>query len=414
MARQLSDDLIETSRLVMANRLAWILWGTVVLAVSPLPASLLGIGGNLIFLFGCVIFLAVFLGSGRRYPMAPTPWVIVPIALTMPAVVYWRDPGLALFPIYFFMALLVFLAVDRVTIHRFASLASTSLIFIVVGAWVGFMYAFAGGASLFSISNPDLRINEFYLTTFSNWSIGNLIRPAGLFDEPGTLSFMICFVAALRSRLGLSRRTTWLLLGLGLVTTSVAHIIYMLCHAVADRRHLLRHRIYLLIAALATVAAATAFDRPDSDASAVFLSRFVLEDGKLGGDSRSDLLASALNKIDSEIFFFGLDSDCVLRPAVCESKGYGQFGETPAGMLLLLGLFLAAPYFTVLACLLYRAIQRFDFIYFGIFLLLLQRPYVSTFGYALLILLVGFRSPLMLQSRHVNARANLALNSLRR
>jgi hypothetical protein len=372
------------------RRLAWLLWGTVAASVSPLPAYLLGTGGNLVFLLGCLAFFVCFFAMGERYRIGRASFTLIPMLLVLPAAIYWQDPLLILFPIYLIVAILMVAAADAGVVRGFSSAASTSLLIIAIGAWVGVVYAFMGGASLYTIQNPDGRANELYLTTFSNWSIGNLIRPAGLFDEPGTLSFLICFVAALRSRLHQSPRMTWTLLVLGLVTTSLAHVVYMLLHAIQDWRFLWTKKKYLVAAGLLGAFAMANVDLPESAESAAFLSRFVVEDGKLGGDSRSELLSSAIEQIDLGVFLFGLDSDCVVRPSECATKGYGDFGETPAGMILLLGIFLSAPYFFVLGWSLYLAVRQANLVYIGLFLVLLQRPYVSTFGYSLLILLVVF------------------------
>ena len=370
--------------------MVWLLWGSVALSISPLPAAITGIGGNVVFLVGCFLFLAYFLlRGGKLYPKKFL-LALLSVGATIPAIAYWREPGLALQSIYFVFSVLVLVTLNNQSVFRFSEIATKTLLAISIGAWIGFLYAFLGGKPLFAINNPDERLNEFFLTTFSNWSIGNLIRPAGLFDEPGALSFLICLVAALRSQLNQSKKTTWLLLSLGLITTSVAHVIYMACHAAHDRRLFLMKKKYLFAAILAGVALAANVDQPDSFETEIFLSRFVVEDGKLGGDSRTDLLTSALEKIDLRVFFFGLDSDCVLRPALCTMKGYGPFGETPAGIILLLGIFLSMPYFFVLIATLYIAIGRQGFVFIGIFLLLLQRPYVLTFGYSLLILIVVF------------------------
>lgn len=372
------------------RRLAWLLWGTVAASVSPLPAHLLGTGGNSIFLLGCLAFFACFFAMGGRYRIGRASFILIPMLFVLPAAIYWQDLLLAFFPIYLVAAILMLAAADAGVVRGFSSAASTSLLIIAIGAWIGVVYAFMGGSSLYTIQNPDGRANELYLTTFSNWSIGNLIRPAGLFDEPGTLSFLICFVAALRSRLHQSVRMTWTLLVLGLVTTSLAHVAYMLLHAIQDWRLLWTKKKYLVAAGLVGAFVISNVDLPESAESAAFLSRFVVEDGKLGGDSRSELLSSALEQIDLGVFLFGLDSDCVVHPSECASKGYGDFGETPAGMILLLGIFLSAPYFFVLGWTLYLAVRQANLVYIGLFLVLLQRPYVSTFGYSLLILLVVF------------------------
>jgi hypothetical protein len=378
------------SRGLQDRNLAALLLGAILLALSPLPASLLGTGGNLFFLAGCFVFLVCSFAYVRPYDIVKLPIAFLPFVVALPTVLYWRDPALLSFLIYFVVSVLVLLAVDNHTLVRFSHLASRTMLIVALGAWVGFLYALAGGGPMFSIENPDGRVNDFFLTTFSNWSIGNLIRPAGIFDEPGTLSFVICFVAALRNHLGQSRRLTWQLLLLGLITTSLAHVVYMLCHAAQDRQFLRSKMKYLLFAAVVGVVAAFNLELPDTLEAEVFFSRFVVEDGRIGGDTRSDLLSSALERINGETFLFGLDSDCITNPTVCARKDYGLFGETPAGLVLLLGIFMATPYFYVVLTVLWRALRRRNFSWLGLFLLLLQRPYVETFGYSLLILLVAF------------------------
>jgi hypothetical protein len=369
---------------------AWILWLTIAISVSPLPAAISGIGGNLFYLAGCLVFLGCHFALGRRYRISKAAFGLLPVVATLPSVIYWTDPGLALFPIYVVSAVIVLVAATDGVLIRFCNVMSISMLWIVIGAWIGFGYAFAGGPSHFSIINPDQRVNDFFLTTFSNWSVGNLIRPAGIFDEPGALSFLLCLCAALRSRMNMPRRTTWALLLLGLVTTSIAHVIYMAFHAIMDRAAFKKYSKQLMIAAALAVVAIAQVDLPDTTESEVFLSRFAVEDGKLGGDTRSNLFSAALEQIDVEVFLFGLDSDCVLRPDICNTRRYGQFGETPAGMILLLGIFLALPYFVVLGAAMYRSFRERNLALLAISLLLLQRPYVSTFGYSLLILIVVF------------------------
>ena len=70
---------------------------------------------------------------------------------------------------------------------------------------------------LFSIVNEDSRSNGFYLSTFSNSYVRGVIRPAGIYDEPGALSFVACIIAALRKIRGFSEKGTWIILILGLL-----------------------------------------------------------------------------------------------------------------------------------------------------------------------------------------------------
>lgn len=373
--------------------LALILLATIFSSISPLPAAIFGVGGNLIFILGCVIFLVYFFCTGGRYPVRKLSVVMVPILVALPSAIYWRELSLLFFPIYLTASILIVMVVSEGVVREFSEIATKFLVVVAAGAWIGFFYALLGGGSLFSIENPDGRTNDFFLATFSNWYIGNLIRPAGVFDEPGTLSFVICFVSALRGRLSQSRKITWLLLFLGLITTSLAHVIYMIFHGIADRKSFIGNKAIIVVVPCAMMVGGFLFagwvGDADSKESEIFLSRFLIEDGKIGGDTRSEMFFSALGKINSENFLFGVDGDCISRPTVCEAKGH-EFGETPAGMILLLGIFLAAPYFLVLILTASLLFSRSGFLFFGIFLILLQRPYVSLFGYSLLILVVVF------------------------
>jgi hypothetical protein len=101
---------------------------------------------------------------------------------------------------------------------------------MLIGAYLGFVYALAGGAPIFSIKNPDNRTSWLYLTTFTNARIGRIIRPSGFFDEPGALSFFICITAMLRNINKRNSKITLLLLFTGFITLSLAHLVYVIFH----------------------------------------------------------------------------------------------------------------------------------------------------------------------------------------
>jgi hypothetical protein len=391
-----------TDRQISDGRLAIIMWLSIVVSISPLPPWLTGVGGNIFFLIGCLVFLIYGFVLARAYDLTKLPISLAPILISLPSIFYWRDPALALYPVYLIAAAIVFYAVDRNVLERFSNIASFTLLIMALGAWAGFIYGLLGGDSLLTIENPDGRFNDLFLTTFSNWWAGNLIRPSGLFDEAGTLSFVICFIAALRHQLGQSKRLTWQLLLLGIVTASLAHFIYVLFHAVQDRQLVLSKKKYIFSALLLGLIVFANFDLFDSAGSEVFFSRFVVDEGQFSGDTRSQLFEQAARRIDGEIFYFGLDSDCITSPPVCAQRNYGIFGETPAGLVLLLGFFLSAPYFFVLSATLWKAFRQRDFVLLALFLLLLQRPYVGIFGYSLLILLTVFASSIKRHPQQLN------------
>lgn len=373
---------------ILQSRQSYLLFFIVFLSISPVLSSLLGVGGNIFFLALCCLFILIKTSSISRFNRRLPVLVVLVFLCAMPATLFWVEPGILFFPIYFLFSIFVFFLSNNDEINIFCEISSFFLRVVLFGAWIGFFYALLGGASLFSIENPDGRENAFFLSTFSNFFVGSLIRPAGIFDEPGALSFVICFISALRHKCGMPKKITWQLLFLGLITLSFAHFVYMALHAFQDRRYLISKRkslIYMFTPVFIIFILIPTFEVSDAE---IFFSRFVVTDGRLVGDSRTDLFISALDRIDSKSLLFGVDADCVVRPKICESEGHEPFGETPAGIILMLGLFLSLPYFSMILLLFSSLIVERDFIALGLLLLLLQRPYVMAFGYSLLILLV--------------------------
>ena len=102
---------------------------------------------------------------------------------------------------------------------------------------------------------------------------------------------------------------------------------------------------------------------------------------------RFQLFYNALGYLDISSSIFGLDGGCIVHDSACKSKDYLPFGENPLSMLVYYGILLSFPYYFVIFHLLHKAIERKDFIVFGVFLLLLQRPFVMSFGYSVIVML---------------------------
>lgn len=305
-------------------------------------------------------------------------------------VVYWSELKLLIFQIYIMLAWLVVMSLRKEDIHLFVRYSSIFILILLIGGIIGFFYALAGGTELFSVANEDTRLNGFYLTTFSNSYLGKIIRPSGIYDEPGALSLVTCFIAALRNTLGFSRKTTWIILILGFVTFSAAHFIYLIFHLLQDmRKWNLKH---LAIFVFIIVSGSLAIGQ--SVFGGLFYEflfwRFEVDDGQLAGDNRSALIINAYNYLDLKVFLFGLDVDCIVRPAICQLKGYDQFGDNPLGPIVWGGITLTFPYYLVVMIYLIKGVLKINFICFGLFFLLLLRAEVMSYGYALLIAVVTF------------------------
>lgn len=150
--------------------------------------------------------------------------------------IYWQESKLLLFPIYFILSWIVIFCTSTRDIELFIKYSSIFAFILVIGGFLGLIYTLSGGQEIFSIANEDTRLNGFYLTTFSNSYVRGTIRPSGIYDEPGALSFVICFVAAIRKLWGCDDKLTWAILILGFFTMSLAHFIFFILFVLHDLR----------------------------------------------------------------------------------------------------------------------------------------------------------------------------------
>lgn len=128
----------------------------------------------------------------------------------------------------FVLPFLYYLSSSRGSIQALAHSYVWFLIAISLFACVGFLLAFTGvwDKPVTSVGPRNLRL---YFGTFTPTTIrvssGAIIRPSGLFDEPGTLSYFIIHAVFISYLLGQSAKRRILLIALGLTTLSVAHAI---------------------------------------------------------------------------------------------------------------------------------------------------------------------------------------------
>lgn len=364
-----------------------------IVAVSPLIHAFSPIKGNVVSilaLFAILVIKASWRGIDEKYFF----WCLGGVFIAFIPSLYWLELRLMLIPTYFVLSVLVIAVLNNNDVKTFVSLLTWSVLILHIGAVFGIFYAYFGGTPILAFADPDGRLNQLYLTTLTNSQFENLIRPSGIFDEPGALSFVTCFIAALRHAMGCNKKTTWIMLALGLVTMSIAHLIYILLHAVEEIKKYRRAKDALLV--VGVVAASSwilvAFIQPIQDIlSALLFSRF--SDDTLGslGQDRITALMNAVGYLDIKTFMFGLDSDCAVGLANCTfDKGFENYGDNPLALIVHWGGFLAFPYYFSLGYLAVKMVQQRNFIMLGILVLLLQRPYVMSYGYSLLIMLTIF------------------------
>ena len=359
-----------------------------IVAQSPVIPALTSINGNIFYLGFSAIALVLLI---RRLERLALIWLVVVFVLSLQllAAIYWFEPKLIVLPVYFLSALLIASSLKDVELHRYVAWATKLAIVLLIGGFIGLFYTLIlGGDAIFSFSNEDTRSNGLYLTTFSNWYVRGVIRPSGIYDEPGALSLIVCLIAAIREKINAPRRTTTLILIMGLITLSVAHVLFLICYLLEISKKSIFSSGFKFAVAFSFIFVVI-YNSPFRDVFDEFLfSRFEVIDGRLAGDNRSALIENSINYLGNiEVLVFGLDSDCIANAEACRQKGYDQFGDNPLGPLVLGGITQFFPYYAVVVCLLGISIIKKSPIVFGSALLLLSRNEVMSYSYSLLIMI---------------------------
>jgi hypothetical protein len=362
-----------------------LLLAAAVVTVSPIAAWLLPVRGNLLFIGCCLLVLALRVREIRAGPRRLL-WMGAGALLALAHAAWWQDLKLAFFPAYLALSILTVAALSRRAARLFVQYLTVLLAVLAAGSLAGQVYAYLGGAPLLTIANPDGRPASLYAFTMTNDVLDNLIRPAGIFDEPGALAFYICVTAACRSLLHMPRRTTWLLLAGGLPTLSLAHLLYMTVHLLSEQLLSPRAARALLAGALA-LGAAVLHPVLQRTVEERIVTRLKPEGGRLAGDNRSELLANAAAYVDPRSAVVGLDPRCITDWETCQ-RVYRRFGENILTPLVQGGILMSWPYYAALAVLLARGLRaRRRLVQAGVAALLLQRPYLLSAGYCLPIVL---------------------------
>lgn len=302
---------------------------------------------------------------------------------------YWMDPRYPLSGIFVVFSLLLLQLSNAQVIDWFVTFATVLMLTLLIGAVIGFVLALNGVPSIFEISNTDGRANHFYYTTFSKIRWGNIIRPSAIYDEPGALSFMVCATAVLRHLRGRDARVTWLMLGLGFVTLSLAHLIYVLIHAMAEQMKI-RNFVGIVVTILPLTLLVVYFGGGEIIEKRLLGRVSVTETGEIVGDNRSWRMINAARHISAhpESMLFGADSSCRFDQDTCIKK-FPLMGENPLSPLVLSGIFVSWPYYLALLILITAPLFGKQFLVSaGFGALLLQRPYIVGIGYSLITLLV--------------------------
>ncbi|MBU2896871.1 hypothetical protein [Vibrio hepatarius] len=377
------------SALVTRRFLALLFFLASAFSVTPIYIYFFGNNGNIFSLLICFILSCLFIAF-RKINLVLIIYLVFIVALAIILAFYWLDAKLVYFPIYFLMSSIVVSYIREDELRYIVGVFSNILIFIIIFSFIGFIYSILGGDPNITFDYNGRRV-FLYLTTLTNWSLYGLIRPAGIFDEPGALSFFICFICASRHMLGFSKQKTWFLILGGMITLSVAQVIYAFIHLLQEERKV-KYSIskVVLIASFFPLFLLAIF----SEHHVVdllydnFIGRFMYDENiGIVGNNRAEHISNSIDLINLDSFFWGVSSSCITDINLCNSS-FKSFGENPLSLLNLLGIGLSHVYYLVVIFFIIFGLKfRHDLCILGLALLLLQRPNIMSFGYSLIICL---------------------------
>lgn len=359
------------------------------LAMSPIFAAV-GIKSSLVLVVALAVLL--FNGSilGTTFHIVVYILAFLYVLASICAFFYWGSPVPIYFALMYVSTIIVVANIRRKEVAVVVRYATVLLGALIALAWIGFIYSFFGGEAIASIQNPDGRQNFFFLTTFSISVSENYIRPSAIYDEPGAFSFFICALCTLREILKKNRNVTATILIGGVVTLSIAHVIYMVFHFGSYLLNLKYRKSFsatlILVSMMSVILLAPG---ASSLIHQQIFDRAVQYGTGTQANPREAAMVNVYQEITPERLLLGFGERCVSRSAKCVDEMGGDYGENPLTPLVYGGVLLAWPYYlTILALIIHGLFVPRHIFVVGFALLLLQRPYALEFPYSALVFLV--------------------------
>jgi hypothetical protein len=382
----------KESVLTYNNFNVWVLTVGTLILISPIFALINGISTSITFLFFAISLYFNFDRKERflkYYIILFCYYIFICIVLS----IFHQEVSFIPLPFFFLTSVYFVLISSNNDIVKFVDFASNIIFLITFGALVGFFYAFFFGQPSFIFKNPNGLENQVFLTTMTNSRWGNFIRPSGIYDEPGALSFFICGICFLRHLLNFEKKRTRLILFLGLITFSVAHVIYMAFHLISDSNfkfkiNLIKKSFYFILISI-SIYFILSYTGTWEWISLIFFGRFQSESsGLFPGDNRSMFFFNALEYISKHPLniLFGESMKTNFENV---SFDYGVVGSNPLMPILSFGIFISLPYYIILLLLFISIIKgRKYFVSIGFALVLFQREFFLVVSYSMIFVLV--------------------------
>lgn len=358
-----------------------------VLIPSVVIQGLIGIDERITFALLAPIALAAGLAS--KHSLADRTIIILILFLTLigitAATIAWSSSQVLMAAALSVSIVIGVRVYTTLTNARLLTIVSWFALILLIGGIIGIIYAFIGGSPIIEV-DIGYRETSLYLTTFSFATVETLIRPAGIFDEPGSFTMYIAFITMFNDCLRQNRRLNFILIILLAFTGSLAGLFLVILYfATSNSLGLRSAKTLSLIPALGLILFLLPVLAPANVLSksldTFYSQRLQIEDGRLVGDNRSNQISYFFEVVDSEILKEGAKN-------LGRSNEAEDMSSNPFTITYGYGLIISLPYFVLLAWLLAITMQnRFQHSYasLGLLFLLLQRPYIYSMTWSILI-----------------------------
>jgi hypothetical protein len=344
----------------------------------------LGLEVKLLFpMLGCIcFFMALYESRGRLDPSI----IFLTLLLLFCGVVGTLASGVET-QLMMSAVLSVNLFIVWHTWHCFSDLRSMKYLLIygtilTAGAMIAVFYSLAGGGPVAVISLP-FSDSYLYITSFTNSVSPLLIRPAGIFDEPGALAMLLTIIVVLNEIFRVNTRWSAALLFAGLFTGSFA-LFFIAMFYLITKGH--QKQIALIVGILAAVIGLLVLSQTVSDVfDDFFLTRTKIVDGRLAGDNRTGQIETFFDLVNTDITLKGNSSSKSHDDDLLDQS------SNPFSIYFNYGIFIWIPYAVLELWLLYCSIyypKHFRFPAIAMFMILLQRPYLYSLYWSMAIVLV--------------------------
>lgn len=323
---------------------------TSISCASVLPPVLLSIEGKHIFFSSIVIAAIAILLHARKVSQIFVPYslyhiVSAMLALGLVAFLFSEQPSQLLILISFSATVLVaYMLSTRMDRAVFVNIyAASAFILGFLGALSIILYSIAPTIQA-TVTVPDTgRTLGWIYITLSDSTQRGVLRPAGLFDEPGGFAVFILVAAMLKHMENPRSIIVPMLMLLSLTTASLMAVFVVLWYVAIEvsksPASLISKRFLIPLFILLPLAIQL------SDILVpYFADRLVIEDGSLSGDNRTGQIKDFFAILDPEIFLMGVEGGAGPR--------YLQVGidqsSNPFSIIYNYGIFAWLPYFFAL------------------------------------------------------------------